>query len=343
MADYANSLLSTAQALIADKFAQPEFRHKDYSITRIMLANADYVVENLDALKTSDQRAVSAYALSKTASDAATNRSYNHSAAANGDSQVVSLSWATKAEKFKTSLKIGDRNFISQAKMLAGRMESAWINLMDTIEGVCAAYLASYKSQVQAASNGELGEWDAANYIWQIDNTNKNYFFQYVQSMMQVNKYNGMIDFIADPVAYAIAVQLMNQGAGNGTNTSFQFGNIRPAMSSSLTADSSFTGWGYAIAAGTVGIIPWIPRENRENVATRLQTYTTMNDPFGLGLTAALHIKETAADTNDNSGEYQDEVVEYELSLDVANVKAPLSVTDESTIFKAGLLVSGGA
>ena len=342
MANYANSLLSTAQALIADKYAKPEFRHKDYAITRILLANADYCVENIDALKTSDQRAVSAYALAKTASDAATNRSYAHAAAGNGDSQVVSLSWATKAEKFKTSLKAGDRNFINAAKQLQGRIESAWINLLDTVEGVNAAYLAAQKTQVNAAGDGELGLWDEVNFAYQIANADENWFIQYIQSMMQINNYNGMIDFIADPVAYAKAAQLLNQGGQNALNTSFQFGNIRPSLSSSLVNEAGYKGWGYAIPEGTVGMIPWIPKENRENTVTRLQTYTTMQDPFGLGITAALHIKETAADTNTLGGEYQDELVEYELSLDIANVKAPLSVANETTIFKAGLLSAGG-
>jgi hypothetical protein len=97
------------------------------------------------------------------------------------------------------------------------------------------------------------------------------------------------------------------------------------------------------IPDGTVALLPWIPKQNREGIVTRLQTYSNMNDPFGIGLTAAVHIYETKASTYGNNGEVQDEVYEYELSIDVANVKAPLSTASATTIFKGGLIASGGA
>lgn len=337
MANNALSLLVTAQAKLAEKFAQPEMRHKDYAITRIMLQNANIMLPDLQTLKTSDQRPVEAYAFIKSASDAVTARASAATAAAFGDTQKIAPSFVTRGQLFKASLKMADRNFMTAVDMLANRMETAWIYLLDTIEAANAAYLAANKSQVQAAADGELGSWDGANFIWDVASANKPWFFQYIQSMMAVNNYGGMMDFLADPVAFAISQQLAAQGSANSTNTQFTIGDLNVAQSTSLAPVAGYTGYGYIIPQGTVGLLTWVPRLNRENTVTRLQTYTTMNDPFGLGLTGALHIYEAAADNSAAGGETQDENIQYELTIDFAGVKAPLSVTNESTIFEAGL------
>lgn len=341
MANNALSLLVTAQAKLTEKYSAPEMRHKDYAITRILLGNSNIMVPTFQELKTSDQRPVEAYAFTKPACDPVTTRHATGSAtaAAFGDTQKVLLSWVTRGQLFKASLKMADRNFMTAAGMLANRMEGAWMCLLDTIETLNAAYLATNKSQVQAAGDGELGAWGAVDHIWEIANGNKEWFFQYVQSMMGVNNYSGMIDFIADPVAFAISQQVAAQGSGNSTNTQFTIGDLNIAQSTSLAPIAGYLGYGYAIAPGSVGLLTWVPRVNRENVTTRLQTYTTMQDPFGLGITAALHIYETKADNSNLGGEVEDENVEYELTVDLASVKAPLSVANESTIFEAALLV----
>lgn len=338
MADYALSLLTTAQAMLSDRMSKPEMRHKEYSITKVMLKNLPALLPEYEMLKTSDSRAVEAYAFTKTATNAVTARAHAHTAAAFGDTQRVQLSFSTYGQLFKTSLKLADRNFMTAATMLSNRMEAAWIHLLDTIEAANATYLNTNKSQVQAASDGSLGVWDAGTSTWQVDSVDQNWYFQYLMAMMKVNNYSDMVDIINDPVAFAVAQQLANQGTSNATNTSFQFAGANLHLSTSLGADATYKGYSYLIPDGTVALLPWIPKQNREGITTRLQTYTNMNDPFGLGLNAALHVYETKGSTYDNNGEVQDEVYEYELSLDVASVKAPLSVATETTIFKAGLL-----
>jgi hypothetical protein len=344
MANNALSLLTTAQALLATKYAAPEMRHKDYAITRILLANSDVMVPNALELHTSDSRAVEAYAFIKRASDPVTTRHATGAATAASftDTQKVALSWVTRGQLFKASLKMADRNFMTAASMLSNAMDSAWINLLDTIEALNAAYLGTNKSQVQAAADGELGSWDGANYIWNIDNANQKWFFQYLQSMMMVNNYSGMMDFIADPVAFALSQQLAAQGSGNSTNTQFTIGDLNIAQSTSLAPVAGLKAYGYILPKGSVGLLTWVPKANRDNKVTRLQTFTTMKDPFGLGIEAALHIYEAKADNSGNGGELQDENVEYELTVDLAGVKAPLSVSNESTIFEAALLTGGG-
>lgn len=344
MANNAYSLLVTAQALLSDKFAAPEMRHKDYAITRIMLENGNNMVPDLLKIKTSDQRAVEAYAFTKPASDAITARDAAGAgtASAFGDTQRVQLSWVTKGQKFKTSLKMADRNYMAAAQMLANRIQGAWVNLLDTIEATQAAWLGTNKSQVQGLTSGELGTWDASNYVFQVNQNNRQWFFQYIQSMMAVNNYPGKLDFIADPVAFAICQQVAAQGQANFTNTAFTIGDLEVAQSTALAAVAGYTGYGYIIPEDTIALCQWVPRLNRENTVTRLQTYTTMQDPFGLGITGALHFYEAKADNSAAGGETQDENIEFELTVDISSIKAPLSVSNETTIFQAALLTGGG-
>ena len=343
MADYALSLLTTAQAMLSDRMSKPEMRHKEYSITKVFLANAPFLLPEYESLKTSDSRAVDAYCMTKSATDAVTARAHGHTADAFGDTQRVQLSFSTYGQLLKTSLKLADRNFFTAAQMLSNRLQTAWIHLLDTIEAANATYLNTNKSQVQAAGDGALGTWDGAAFTWQVADTDQNWYLQYLMAMMKVNNYTDMMDVINDPVGFAILQQLANQGSANSTNTSFQFAGADVHMSTALAPDDSYKAYSYLIPKGTVGLLPWIPKENRDTVTTRLQTYTNMFDPFGLGIQGALHIYETKGSTALNSGELQDEVYEYELSVDVATVKAPLSTANETTIFKGALLSGGGA
>jgi len=340
MANYANSLLVTAQALLSQRMAAPEMRHKDYNLTGLLKNNAPALLPDLESLKTSDQRPVEAYCFTKSASDAVSARASSHTAAAFGDTQKVTLSFTTYGQLFKASLKMADRNFMAAAAMLSNRIESAWIQLLDDIETAQATYLNTNKTHVQAASDGTLGTWDGVNYEWTIALADQNWYYQYMLAMMKINNYGGMLDIVCDPVSFAIAQQLANQGGSNATNTQFQFAGANLLLSTDLAPNASYKGYNYALTPGTVAILPWIPPENRIGKETRLQTYSQMADPFGLGLTAALHIYETKADTSATVGETQDEVVEYELTVDIASVKAPLSTSNETVIHKIGLLAT---
>lgn len=345
MADYATSVLVTAQALLNAKYAAPEMRHKDYSIIRTLLKGKDAFDTDVNVMKTSDGRAIEAYYLKKRATDAATARAAAHTAASNGDSGAVALTWYTKAQKFKTSLKMSENNMFKDAQFLANLLESAWINLLDIIEALQATYLDTNKTQVNGCSAGEFGEFrndgSTIDHIFEVKQANKNWLFMYLQGMMANNNYNGMIECINDPVGFAIGKQIAMQGNSNAVNTSFQFSNLIMGQSSSLTPLEGYMANGYLIPEGVAGLITHVPALNAKGTETKLQTYSKMTDPFGLGLTAAMHSYPTAADTNGTGGATQDEVTQYELSIDYANVLAPLSVSTETPIYQFGLLSAG--
>lgn len=295
--------------------------------------------------KTSDGRTLTGYYLKKLASDAVTARSYQHSAANNGDSAALSLSWSTKGQLLQHSLKQAENNVLTDAKMLAYKWGSAWINLCDAIETALYTYLNANKTTTNSAStlSSRLGSWDSANYIWDIlnDANSEKFFFQYMKQMLKVNHYTGQVDMVLDPILFAIAQQYAQQGQANATNTGFQFSEMNFIESVDIPAAEGYDGQLFAVIPGTVAMLTHVPAKNRENTMTKAYTYTTMPDPFGLGLVGAVHSYETGADTNGTGGALQDVTTQFELTVDYATAKAPL--TTGTTIFKGGLKISGGA
>ena len=338
MANYANSLLVNAQAMLAESYQKPEFRHRDYALTKVVIDNATNLLPELNQIKTSDQRTVDTFALTHTASDAVTARAHNHSAAAFGDSQKVTLSFSTIGQEFKTSLKMADRNFLTASQMLMARLNSAWIHALDTLEAAIATSLNTNKSQVNGATDSELGTWDTTNYKWDVPAANETLYFASLASFMRQNKYAGLIDCVNDPQGYVQANKIGNQGGGNANNLAWQLSGLNIIESINLSHSAGEQASCYLIPKDTVGLVTWIPTLNREGKETKDYTYTNMFDPFGLGIQAAIHIREVGADNSSTVGETQDVTIEYEMTFDYDIVYAPISTSNAATVFKGVLL-----
>ena len=97
-------------------------------------------------------------------------------------------------------------------------------------------------------------------------------------------------------------------------------------------------GAGYIIPTGTIGAVDWVPPKNRQGVGsydTVLGGYGTMIDPI-TGLTLAVHGYSDRADTSATGGSTQDNVTNWEISIDMSFNNSPLTVATESTIFEIG-------
>lgn len=337
-AGYTTSLLLNAQAILAKRFESPEFRTERYNLIRMMLENGNnmFLQTTIDELKTSDSRTVETFVLGKRSVTPGSARAHDHTLAAFGDSQKVTLSFSIVSGTYGISLKMGGRNIFERSQLLAGDLMSAQIAINNTIEAAIAAYLAAQKTQSNAASGGysKMGEWDGINFIWKIPASEQNYMFQYISEVMAINDYDVPLICVADPVAGAIAGQLQKQGQANANNLGWQFEN-QQIIQSRRVADSTYLATVYAIPAGTVGMVNRIPKENRDGAVTRLYTYGSMNDPLGTPLVMATHEYEAGASTYATGGETQDVTTQLENSTDYALVKAPLtSAATDSTIFK---------
>lgn len=337
-AGYTTSLLNNAQAILADRFQKPEFRHEAYNLIRLMLKDGQgmFKASTLDMLKKSDSHVVDTYLLAKRSITPGSARAHNHTLAAFGDSMNVQLAFSIVSANYGVSLKMGGRNMFERSEMLAADLQSAQIASNNVIEAAIATYLSTYKTQTNAASGSyaKFGEWDGTAYCWKIPATEKNFIFQYISEIMAINDYDMPLNVIADPVASAIAGQLAQQGTANATNLGWQFEN-QTIVKSRRVADSNYQATLYVVPSGTVGMVDRIPTENKEGFVGKDVTYSQMSDPLMTGLTYATHYYETSGSTYSTGGETQDVTFEYENSVDYSIVKAPLSSgATHSTIFK---------
>jgi len=321
----------------------PEFKRKAPAVLQMLLANGQTLISGkerqlIDSVKMSDQDTVEVNILTKPASNAVTARSYSH-AGNKGDSDKATLSFITRGEKFSYSMKMADRDSVFSLDEMVSKLMLGHIgNLLDTLETYYLAWLNTNKSQVSATPS--LGAWDAAGYIYQVENVDADLFFQRVKGFMRENYYKGMLQMVANEALYQKAEYLLMQGAGNNTNLGWQLSDIAQYPSTELANDSGYVGMAYVMPVGTVGLEPWIPGINRQGFGDKFSNgglYYSIPDPFGSGLTFAVHEVASGADNNATSGETQDINIDVEISIDTAPVKAIQSTASASPIFKTGL------
>jgi len=325
---------------------RPEFKHKPSPALMKYLKNTEFLIaasekERVLGVKQSDQDTVELNFINKQTIATGSARAYNHTGSIN-DSTKIAATFATYTAGFTYSKKGADRTIWELSDQVAKQLRSAAIALHASIETALLARMNTYKSQVVTSATPKSGTWDAANHIFQVLNGDANLSMQKVKGFMREQYYRGTnFDVIADEYIYQLWEHLMQQGAGNSTNTAWQLNGLMPDVTEELTTDAGYLGMGYVIPEGTIGILPWIPKMNRMNEGAAGQIgglYTSIPDPLGSGLTFAVHEYYAGADNQNAAGETQDVNVHVELSIDLAPVEDVMSTANASPIFKFGLL-----
>lgn len=334
MANFTPSNLLTAMAMVSDKYKAPENRVKPSPVLQLGLKNQSILIPNATELRKREDRTVKAFLLARTSRAAGSTRAHNHTGN-RGDSIEQTLSWTIYSDKFSISVKQLDNNLFEFNQVLAQQMDNAIKNILASAETALVTNLASEKTEVNAATYN--GTFDATNDTFEIASEAR--FFQYLKSMMRQNNYNTELDVVANSIAFANAEYQRSQGAGNSSNTNFQFGGMEIVESYEL-ADANYPGSDLVLAMpkGSFGVLPWIPKQNREgrgDYNSYLGGYGSIMDPYGLGLEIAIHGYTSRADTSASNGNAQDDLMEFELSVDLAPAIAPLSVSTETPIFQA--------
>ncbi|MEL4307425.1 hypothetical protein [Joostella sp. CR20] len=337
MANYAASVLAEAKLILKDRFAEAEKRLKATGVFGAFRENTDLAIPNIGELRTQVNRPEKAYFQNRTKRTNGGARAYNHIGSV-GDSSEVAVSYTTFSDKCQTSLKRGDNNLFNDAQILANELENMIKNIYEAADEAALTYLGTNKTEVNVATKN--GVWDATANVFEIGTDDIARFIQAGKSMLRQNYYKGTADLILDPVLFMEAEHYLFQGAGNSVNTAYQKAGVELWEALTLT-DATYTeGVGYFIPKGTIGVIDWIPRQNREGYGdyeSVLGGYGSMVDPLS-GLTFAIHGYSQRADTQATGGDTQDVVTEWELSVDLSFNKAPLSVENESTIFEVGII-----
>lgn len=334
MANFSPSNLVAAQLMLQDKFKSPENRFKASPVMSMGLKNQGILVQDYQSLRTREDRALYAYLLNRTKRSTSSSRTHNHTGN-RGDSTQMSLTWTTFTDPFSISLKQMSNNMFDLNTTLAHQLENSMKNIIESIETYIVANLQTNRTQVNDATAN--GTFNATNDVFEISSSTQ--FWQILKSMMRQNDYKGMFDVITNSYGFVDAEYQAAQGIANSTNTQFQFQGMNIAESYEL-ADSNYpaTNISLIMPEGGFAVLPWIPGENRRgegDYMSSLGGYGSISDPFGLGLEFALHGYSERADTSASNGSTQDNLMQFELSVDVAIPLAPLSTANETVIFEA--------
>lgn len=329
MANFDVSNLLTAQTMVADKYKAPELRMKPAPAFELLTSNSNFLIVGAETVRTRDDRAVEAHLLARTKRSSSSARAHNHTGTFD-DSAKVSLSWTTKSDTFKISLKLLDKSVFDFNTVLANKFEQACMNILEDKETEAIAYLRAQRA-TQQPSGLKGGTFSSANDAVEITANNANSLMQRVKSIMKQNYFGGQLDVIADSNLQILFQHQMAQGAGNGSNLAYQFPGANIIESVELADANYEDGCLLAMPQGSVGALNWIPKQNRQGFGD----YNSYVGGYGtfkfMGYTFAVHGYASRSDTSLDNGDTQDVVMEFEVSLDTSFNKAPLSYTTGRT------------
>ena len=338
MANYANSVLLAAIGKVAPKFQAKEFRRQFYGAHELFLKDVDYSVPNLAEIRASTLRTTTAKYLTKSSPTVGTTRACSPSGTV-GDSGTVDLTWTPYVASITVSEKRHGNNYYSKVDALAAELEGVFQALHDDIETDMIANLETNKTGVNNGS-AFMGTWDSVNDIYEIAQASKTNYYNYIKTIMRENKYRGELYAVQNVAAMAVMDEQVAQGSGNSTNLQYNYTGLQFLESTALTVTSDYHILSYVAEPSSVGVLDWIEPLNRRGQIAGEKEWTTMQDPFGFGWTWQVFYTRACADTSGSAGATQDLTETWEISIDLALVKAPLSTANETPIYKFGLTAS---
>jgi len=340
MANLTPTNLKVAQAKLTGKFASNEMRLISANTYLEISKLTKFMLPNYLELRTREDRVIEAGLLTRTKRSVTSGRTSAHTGD-RGDSAVVTPTWSTSADVFSMSLKQYDNNTFSMQEGLNNLFENAYLNVVEALEDDAQDFIYGDRSGVNVASGGG-GTFDGTDDVYNFAAASVDTVIQKTKTVMEENGYKGNITIFADSIAYDLFRFQASQGAGNDTNLAFQYEGINFVRSIDLAskftplAGTYATGVWIAVPNESIGSLPWIPKQNREGVVTRLQTYSSGVSPYD-GVPYAVHMYETKGDYTGVNGYTQDEATQFEISLDMSFVSSPITVTDETALFAFSL------
>lgn len=346
MANYAESVLAKGQAVVQGRYNQPEQRRKMPTALALALKNQEFGIPDANALRTSPLRAVEIYFMSDVAQGAGTAKAHNHTGS-KGDTAKTAVTYYTVVETFSLPRKQADNNIVSYQTMFNNRYEMAWKNAIKRQDDHSLAYLYANRLQLSAATvNAQIasamggGPWNDTNYALEIPEAKANLFMQKAKSVMRARKmeFGSGFDVLADLQLADEFEYAMNQGAGNAANTSFQFGEANVARTQDVI-DAAYTNGAMLIMpARTFAGFSYNEQLNKRGVneGSEVGLLGTISDPFGLGAVGDISMYTERANTSADGtgGSTQDILDQYEITLTMGYVHAPLTTANDSVIME---------
>lgn len=347
MANFATAKLTKYQAKIAARMQAGELRFRNPAVFNFFRRNVELMIPSHNEIKNAAKRTTGEvnYIKRSARSLGSGGEIHDHTGVV-GDSGILVPAWSVYDDKFKYSLKQGNDKVWETDELVMAEMINMFTNWAEGLESAAATFAHTNRSGVNIA-NGVEGTFNATNDVFEIEEDVTDILKtgfragQIIGSTMMLNKWSGILTILCDTTGYNKMRALAAQGAQNATNLSFQFDNkefiLSPELTSLAAALSYTKGYFIAIPEGTVGVLDWIPVQNRNGVTTKVNEYGTIIDP-NTGLVLATHQYEARADESAGAGDKQDVSVEVQSFTYLSFNHAPLSVAN-STPLQAFALV----
>jgi hypothetical protein len=337
MPNYTLANLVKAQIKVAGEFAANDNRYRNPAIFFLFLNSTNGFFPRAAELRTSEKRQVEANYFKRSGASLSTGgRSHNHTGN-KGDSGVITIAWQTYSTTFSTSLKQADSSAFSFQEQFNNEIRQKVIDFADGFDAVSSTTLFNARSGVNPAA--VKGVFNTTDDVYRITRaTFASESITITKVVMDINKYqNTRLAIVCDSFSYTTFLAQAAQGATNATNTSFQFLGTYFVHDASLGAKAVTLnalynqGFWMAVPENYIGVLDWIPQQNRRTEETSVNMYGNLRNPVD-GLLYAAHSYETRADGTATNGETQDVVTQMELSIDLSFNIAPSSVVNETPI-----------
>ena len=351
MSDYAASVLAKGQTVVTAKYQTPEQRRKMPTVMELAIKNQKISIPNAQDLRVSPLRTVDVNFLTNITAGSATAKVAAHTGTY-GDSSKINIVYVTHVETLSMPRKLGANNIYPDQDLFNNLLEMKWKNLRTRQDTSALAFLIANRAQLsnavmdpQVASagfyGGGVGSWNEQLFAAEIAAAGQNRFLQYAKSFMAARYYTGPYDVVADLQMAAQFEFQMNQGTGNASNTSFQFGDAGIATTQDQVSSSYPQGSALIMPQGTLAGLVWNEQLNKTGVNGGYNTVGNLGtaaDPLGSGAIADVSFYTARADTSANTtgGSTQDIVDQWELALTIGYVTPPLSVASDSVIHLFG-------
>lgn len=351
MSDYAASVLAKGQTVVTAKYQTPEQRRKMPTVMELAIKNQSISIPNAQDLRLSPLRTVDVNFLTNIAAGSATAKVAAHTGTY-GDSSKINVVYVTHVETLSLPRKLAYNNILQYQELFNNLFEMKWKNLRTRQDSSALAFLIANRCQLsnavmdpQIASagffSGGVGSWNETNFAGEIDQNGKSRFIQYAKSFMASRYFTGPYDVVADLQMAAQFEYQLNQGVGNATNTSFQFGDAGIATTQDQVSALYPQGSALFMPQGTLAGLVWNEGLNRAGVnagQNSVGNLGTVADPLGSGAIADISMYTARADTSANTtgGSTQDIVDQWELALTIGYVTPPLSTASDSVIHLFG-------
>ena len=336
MANFATAALVKAQAKLIGAFQTSELRFREPAVHKLFLENTKIMLPDYMELRTREDRVVETNYVTRTARALGTGRTHNHTGA-QGDSAILTPTWATYNDKFVSTIKEAGNKIYTLEEMHMSKLQNVVANFAEGLESVAAAYLFANRTGVNGVTTE--GTFDAVDDTFEItESTNGDRAVQITKMVMDLLKYKGNYTIVCDSIAWNKFGFQEAQGSSNDTNTSFQFSpNVRFVHDASLTAAAAglvsayAKGYWIVVPDGTIAALPWIPVQNRQGYSSPVANFGSIMNPVD-ALSYALHTYMLGVDGTGDGGYTQDVAIETEISIDVSYTHAPSSTATESPL-----------